>query len=459
MCIATIGEFCKTHHVTACNILLAVSGGSDSIALLHLFVNLREELSLHEIGVVHVNHGLRGDASDREEAFVAACARNAGCRFFTKRLRGKSLHDSGVEEWAREQRYRFFAAVQKQQGYRFIATGHTADDQAETVLMHISRGCGLTGLCGMQPIREDGVIRPLLTVRKQALQAWLRNQGGTWYDDASNDDVRYTRNRIRHTILPRLMHREPHAVEKLVAVIMHFQKQRDFLNPLVNKWITDHVLVDGQHRFVLKKHRDRQEDRLAAEGIARLFRTHAVGFDKRHIDTFLKEMKRTSGCFLLQDGWHYYPGRDTVEVVLKTGKDTAEKERAGSRMIQVPGVTACEDAGYCFSVAVMKREKSDVTYDKSNWTVFLDREKTGPQLLCRPVEKSDTFQPLGYDRAVSAVQFLKNQKVSRYYRRFTGAVTDQSGSLIWIPGIAVGQRYRVTAQTQTIVRISCRRIS
>ncbi len=438
--------------------LVAVSGGSDSVALLHLLVALQEQIAISGIGVAHVNHGLRGRESDNEESFVAQLAREAGCRFFRKKLEGKSLHDPGVEEWARTERYRFFAEIKEKHGYHYIATGHTAEDQAETLFMNVQRGCGLTGLCGILPVRDDGIIRPLLSLRKEALQAWLTGQGYHWYEDPSNADIHYTRNWVRYKIIPGLARSDPHIIEKSVMLTGYFQKQKQFLKPLVNKWVTDHVIEERQERFVLRKSEGKPAYILAGEGVSRLFRKHGIAFDKNHISTFLKEMKRTSGCFLLKDGWRYYPGKDSVEVISGKDETTVEKKQVDSYEIQVPGTTVCENADYCFSAVVQGREECDCRYDRSNWTVYLDADKTGQKLLFRPVKRDDIFQPLGFDQPVTCIRFLKNQKLGSFYRPTTGVVVNNAEILVWIPGVAIGNAYRITDDTRTILRISCRRI-
>jgi tRNA(Ile)-lysidine synthase len=181
MCEQKIYDFCKHNKVKDCKVLLAVSGGSDSAALFQLFTKLKARLGFSEIGVAHINHGLRQKESEREEKFVSHLANENGCEFHIKRLEGKKQVDSGIEEWARGERYCFYSKLKKDFGYKFVATGHTADDQAETVLMHVSRGCGLTGLCGIPPVREDGVIRPLLLLRKKKLRDWLKDNQKNWW--------------------------------------------------------------------------------------------------------------------------------------------------------------------------------------------------------------------------------------------------------------------------------------
>ena len=453
----TVVEFCNKHNVKSCKLLLAVSGGSDSIALFHLFITLKEQLALEEIAIAHVNHGLRKGESEREEAFISQLADQEGCRFHVRKLSGKSLEDSGVELWAREERYGFFRELMEKYGYTFVATGHTANDQAETVLMRIYRGSGLTGLCGIKAIREDGIIRPLIKLRREELTAWLEKNGKKWCEDRSNLDQKYKRNYIRHTVIPNLAKREPNIVEYLANFAEYMQEQMRGLMPRIHEWIKEHVIEEDSGRFVLRKPDKGEESFPASEGIALLFRKHDIPFEKKHIVNFLKYSKRKSGCFLLKGGWKFFPGKERVEVVSEE-KIVTGKRSVDSCKLRVPGETVCKDSGYIFVTTMHTKGDCALVYDVSNNTVFLDSEITGEKLFLREVKKSDTFKPLGFGKSVNIIKFLKNHYISDYYRNSMYVLADNSDTIIWIPGVAIGHEYRITDTTETLLKISRRRI-
>ncbi len=191
----------------------AVSGGADSVALLRLLLELRAELGI-VLSVAHVNHKLRGAESDEDERLVAQLARQHGLDLHVcegpvdRSLRSES--GSGIEAAARELRYGFFRQLARAGRVAKIATAHTLDDQAETVLLRIFRGTGIRGLSGIHPrivFEERGqtfgeVVRPLLGFRRSALTEFLRECGQAWREDASNRDVAFLRNRVRHRLLP-----------------------------------------------------------------------------------------------------------------------------------------------------------------------------------------------------------------------------------------------------------------
>jgi len=450
MCEKTVLSFCRPLFKPGSKLLVAVSGGSDSTALFHILVRLREELGIAALGVAHVNHGLRGPESDREEEFVKRLAGDFGSPCHVKRLSGLTLDEKGLEERARAERYTFFCSLQKQHGYIFVATGHTADDQAETVLMRLLRGAGLNGLAGIWPVRDDGIMRPLLTLRREELRRWLEERGLTYCEDSSNADRRFMRNWVRHTVLPLLAQREARAVEHLCWCAEAAREYVGELGPRVNAWIADHVTFEGPNSFTLRKWSPQSERSIAAEAVATLFRRKAIPFDRKHIDLFLTECWRTSGQFLLAGGWKFFPRKKKIEVAC--GDRPAAVPEQFRCALNVPGSTVCRE-GHCrFEAAIRKRSGISLMYDRANATAYLDAASAGTKLVYRCASDGDLFQPLGAKRPRDLMRFLKSQRVEE--RRSIGVVETESGHIAWIPRVAVGQNFRVTDATDTIVTIS-----
>ncbi len=179
---------------------VAVSGGADSVALLHILHRLAGRLGVTP-AVLHVNHQLRGAESDGDEEFVRALAGSLGLPVFTKRTQ---LGHGNLEQEARDARREFFQAVRREHGLDRIGLGHTRSDQAETVLFRFLRGSGTAGLAGMRFVTPDGLIRPLLTTGRDEVRGWVRSQGICWREDSTNSDVGFARNRLRQEVIPAL---------------------------------------------------------------------------------------------------------------------------------------------------------------------------------------------------------------------------------------------------------------
>ena len=208
-------------------LILAVSGGADSMAMLRWYASRTLPFPLT---VAHVHHGLRA-ASDEEEALVRQIceAYRIPCHVFHTRVRKEKRKDETEESAARRLRYEFFRELAKTQKASHIATAHTADDQAETVLLHLIHGAGPKGLCGILPKREEEgltLIRPLIRCTAEETRNYCAEQGVPYATDESNEDLRYTRNRIRHRILPELRRINPKVTEALNRTASALQKQQ-----------------------------------------------------------------------------------------------------------------------------------------------------------------------------------------------------------------------------------------
>jgi tRNA(Ile)-lysidine synthase len=192
---------------------VAVSGGADSVVLLHLLHALSSELSLR-LTVLHVNHGLRGAESDADEEFVRVRAASLDLPVLVERTGPLT---GNLEQAARQARRDFFRRAVQEHSLDHIALGHTQSDQAETVLFRLVRGSGLAGLAGMRFVTHDGLIRPLLSVSRVEVRGWAASMGIIWREDSSNMDLRFSRNRLRNRIVPELLEHFNSNLEAVMA--------------------------------------------------------------------------------------------------------------------------------------------------------------------------------------------------------------------------------------------------
>ena len=231
-------------------VLCAVSGGADSVYLLHRLYGLRRELDFTLVAA-HYDHRLRGSESTQDAKFVEEFVRLC-CpaeRLYTPQGPGKELPGvalitgsgdvageaarlrQGLEETARQMRYAFLQKAAEQAGADLIATAHNASDNAETVLLHLGRGSGLRGLAGMPPKRGN-LIRPLLTTSREEIETYLRYRGLPWREDATNRDDAYARNRLRHQVLPVLEDLFPGLLSRMGQTCAHLREDEDYLSSL-----------------------------------------------------------------------------------------------------------------------------------------------------------------------------------------------------------------------------------
>lgn len=236
-------------------VLCAVSGGADSVYLLHRLYTLRRELDF-TLAAAHFDHRLRGEESTQDAQFVEEFVRLC-CpaeRLYTPQGPGRELPGvklitgggdvageaarlrQGLEETARQMRYAFLQQAAEQAGAGLIATAHNASDNAETVLLHLGRGSGLRGLAGMPP-RRSNLIRPLLTTSREEIEGYLRYRGLPWREDVTNRDDAYARNRLRHQVLPVLEDLFPGFLTRMVQTCEHLRQDEDYLSALAREAI------------------------------------------------------------------------------------------------------------------------------------------------------------------------------------------------------------------------------
>ena len=238
-------DFIAPHHLSSLPantpILLALSGGADSRALLDM---LSEYCKAHNtpLAAAHVNHMIRGKDAERDRDFCRTLAKAYSIPFYLLEADVPSLakaNGRGLEEEARIVRYAFFASVMKEHSIPLLATAHNATDNAETVIFNIARGSGLRGLCGIPPTRKtDGgtVIRPLLKISKDDILTYCHQKGLEYVTDATNCDVEYSRNRIRNNIIPELLKINENAISNIERMSYAVRNDDDFLNEAANKY-------------------------------------------------------------------------------------------------------------------------------------------------------------------------------------------------------------------------------
>ncbi len=213
-------------------VLVAVSGGADSMVLLELMAGLARARDL-KISVLHINYGLRGRESDLDQLLVSKRCRELGVFLTIEKTDEVRRDDANLEERARELRYRLLHKVARELGAQAIVLGHTLDDQAETILMHLLRGSGLTGLGGIKA-RSGLLVRPLLSAGRQAVRDYAREREISYRDDASNKDLKFRRNKIREHLLP-LLAREynPRIKDSLVSSAALIREDENFMQEMV----------------------------------------------------------------------------------------------------------------------------------------------------------------------------------------------------------------------------------
>ena len=445
-------------------VLVAVSGGPDSTCLLLTLASLRRSLRF-TLDAAYFDHQLRGRrAAQREERSVRCLAEALGVVLHTgagdvrDHARGTRL---SIEEAARELRYRFLAEVARDAGCPTVAVGHTSDDQAETVLLHILRGSGLTGLAGMQaraswPCAVDGaprLMRPLLGLSREDTQRCCREAGITPLDDASNRSMAFTRNRIRRELLPALRTYNPRVDEALVRLAGAAEDDVHALETLAAKAIVGPPR-GGELRLrrrTLAAWPDALQRHSVRAAVERLLGDKR-GLGERHMQAVLRSARQTGSRLDLPRGLRVEVTRDAVVLRANVPAPRALPTRAVA--LQVPG--SVRFGPWLLTAERLARRPRDVA-SGSRDTVVLDASALGERLSVRRRRSGDRFHPLGLGRPKKLQDFLVDAHVPRSERDAVPLVLGEQG-IVWVVGQRPAEWAKVSASTRRFVRLRAERV-
>jgi tRNA(Ile)-lysidine synthase len=442
-------------------VLAAVSGGSDSVALLRLLLELAPGVGFTVAGVGHVNHGLRGTASEGDEAFCRALAGRLGLPIEVQRRDAAALartRRTSIEAAAREARYEGLADMAVRLGADLIATGHTRDDQAETFLLRLLRGAGSSGLSGIRP-RRGSVVRPLLESRRQELRQYLKSMAQPYREDASNRDTAIPRNWVRHRLLPLLARRLNGDIVEVLA------RQAGVLRD--ESALLDQMAEEAA-RMVAAPRRGR-----AIELRTRALLAFPPAVARRVVRETLIEM--AGGRFL---------GAAHVEAVLDLAAGERSRaaadlpgvrvERIGPNVVlysrglasgpapgpfnyamAVPGLLHLPECGCAIEARRRQRSSgqraaSQVVSGDSDVAV-IDAAAARGGLSVRSRRPGDWIRPLGLRGRKKLQDVLVDRKVPRGERDRLPLVVDADGSVVWVAGHVMSHDARVTESTRSMV--------
>jgi tRNA(Ile)-lysidine synthase len=437
-------------------VLAAVSGGPDSVCMLHVLLTLREELGFG-VKVAHLDHQFRGEESRRDSAFVSELAEqfDVPCICHEENVpRFLMSNAMSGQEAARLLRYQFLVKTSKLEYCQRIATGHNADDQAETVLMRVLRGAGPDGLAGIPPKREGVIIRPILSCWREEIEEYLSQHDLPFRVDSSNQQSKYFRNEIRNELLPYLTRFNPRISRSLAGLATIMADVSDHLGRL-----TDHAMPEVLQRarlgqFVLDLPKlagyDEALKRSVFRRVFESLRPDIGSLPSHHVENILSMVRRgkVGTSVELPDG-----ARARLEhgaIVFSHGEGPPESPE---RELDVPGSVAFEDAGLAITAKLLPRSELSLSPEELDGDVALfDWGSLKPPLRVRSRLEGDRFQPFGMEGTQSLKELFINSKIAFSFRQSVPLLCDQSG-VLWAVGVRRSARAPVTNNTQTILAV------
>lgn len=445
-------------------VLVGVSGGPDSVCLLTLLTELRDSrrlpgLFLH---IAHINYGLRGAESLGDEAFVRELGARWGVGVSVERAGLTSGSGGSLQSRAREIRYAFFARLAREQGLAAVATGHTADDQAETVLLWLIRGAGTGGLAGIPVLREGRIIRPLLGVTRSEVLDYLACRGLSYRSDASNAGRIYRRNRIRHEVMPLLRSFNPRIVQGLAREAEILAADGAVMEELEEDRWREVMEEAVSGRVVLNRERLAEQPlglrrRLVRRALA-FVRGNARGLTFRHVDDILDallEGREGAGLDLpggvrvacAGERMRFWSGEAEQE-------REAEQEWASGLPLPIPGEVRFWARGPRIAAVEGRVEGEESPEGRSHVVVDGDQLRGG--VVVRAWRPGDWFCPAGMGGKRKKLQdFFVDQKVPRVERSGVPLVVAPAG-IVWVVGYRGDERFRAGSSAARPMTLSWR---
>ncbi|HZB26562.1 MAG TPA: tRNA lysidine(34) synthetase TilS [Vicinamibacterales bacterium] len=447
-------------------VLVAISGGADSVTLLHVLLELQARGALAVAGAGHFNHRLRPAAAE-DERFCRALVDELGVplQVGSADVRGLARAERrSIEDAARRARYTFLGAAAERVAADAIAVGHSREDQAETFLLRLLRGAGSRGLAGIHPC-AGRVIRPFLDIPRVAIRDYAAARGLRFREDESNADVSVPRNRVRHELLPLLARFSPSAVEAVARAAESAREDEDFLNRAAID-LSGSIVLMTDHGAVLDAPSLSQVHPALASRVVRAALEQAapgVFFSREHIRAVLA---------LAAGDWQPAAGRSvTLDVPGLTAWRDGERVVLGVRRIEpaafansfrfplsIPGEVALP--GWMVSAQASTADRGvPGALTARGPAVLVAGSVVKLPLAVRSRRPGDRFRPIGMGgRGRKLQDFLVDRKVARADRDALPLVVDSDDRIVWVVGHSVGEDFRVTSPSQGVILLKARRL-
>ncbi len=411
-------------------VLLAVSGGVDSMVLMHLFYQTKLPFS-----VAHCNFGLREEASDADELLVRNSAKNLNLAFFNKSFDTRAYAEANgvsIQMAARDLRYQWFQKLAAEEGYSLIATAHHLEDSFETVVHNLTRGTSISGLRGIKP-QNGRVIRPLLDFTKKELRDYAVYHDLEWREDASNEETYYKRNFIRHKVTPQLTELNPDLLNTFRDTASRNAEVEAFFLGEMDKL---RLTALRQTETITYLAKSKVSGPYVLEHLLKPF-----GFNYRQCQEMIEAFSEHSGRQFISKTHRLIVDRDDLVIDLRELADFEEQLIAKATGTEVRVGQA---------IYVLKHSTTQPGKDELNErNALLDMDKLDFPLKVRCWQEGDQFQPLGMKGKKKLSDFMIDRKIPVNLKRHI-RVLESAGEIVWVVGLRIDDRFKVTPATKNI---------
>ena len=443
-------------------ILVALSGGPDSVCLLHMLYRIKDKFNL-KLGAIHINHMLRGEEADKDENYIIDLCEQMGIKHYVKRINIEYIAKEtnvSLETAGRNERYKAFEEIKIKDKYNKIAVAHNANDQAETILMRIMRGTGLEGLTGIKPQREGGISSPILCLNRQEIEDYCEYNGLNPRIDASNYDRHYSRNRVRLDILPYMRDNfNKDIIDTLNRMTLLLQKDNEFIEEYSQKCYNIYCKKHNNKLEILKELFEKEMESIITRVVIIAFKEISKSyqnFEMKHIYEIVNLASRETGkkinltnniicenlygnIVLSKNDNKYY--NSCVKTEIKLDKDNI--------------IENIEFNNYIINFEVIENKKKE-KFTKNNLIKLFNYDKIEKEILIRYRKDGDKIIPLGMSGSKKVKDIFINSKVPREERDNTPILCFDD-KISWIVGYKTSQLFKIDSDTKMILKITVNR--
>lgn len=452
-----IGQFIDKFHMLpiGSGVVVGLSGGADSVALLDVLCHFRAERKLKLIAV-HVHHGIRPEA-DRDVMFCSQLCKERGVEFFCEYVDVPKLAEAaGIseEEAGRNARYEIFEQYRLEHSMNVVAVAHHQNDQAETMLFQLFRGSGLRGLTGMQPKRE-AIIRPLLCVSREEIEEYLREKNIRYVTDATNEEDIYSRNKIRHYVLPIAEEISSGAAEHMSKSAAQLREVLEYMELQAADFLKKHGVFSGEEMILpvkeLKKEHVALQKMIVTEVIGEVFENRK-DITEKHVNAVL-ELLEKSGEKSIQLPKSGKVLKQYDELIFR--KDSICREYEGNKISKIviePDKTYILEDGTILKTKLILCNNLE-NIPKNNCVKWFDYDKISETLFLRTREQGDYLTVRDDGARKPLKDYLINEKVPKSERDKQLLLAD-GNHIVWVLGKRISAHYKVTEKTKRILQVN-----
>jgi len=413
------------------NILLAVSGGIDSMVMAHLFLRLD-----HKIGIAHCNFSLRAKESDKDQEMVRKFALNNQIPFFTTLFETKTFAKENrlsIQMAARDLRYKWFEDVRKENGYDLIAVAHNLNDNIETLLINLIRGTGLAGMAGMKPV-SNSIIRPLLFATRQVISEYRDKHDIDFREDRSNADTKYTRNKIRHLVIPVLKEINPAIEITLNESAVRFSEFNDIVSLYISQ-IRENI-SEEKEVFITYNVTQLKTYLHNKSILFELFKPY--GITNALLNDLIKVIDGKTGGQIITDSYRIIKNRKEIII---SHEDFLNETSYNIENIE----SFCNFPGISSAKNVKISESYEISSDPH--IACLDSQKVSFPVIIRKWKPGDFFYPLGMNQKKKLSDYFIDKKYSIFDKENI-FILESDKKIVWIIGDRIDDRFKITSSTK-----------